>query len=89
MTSARLVLDAGSVTEMSRLVPQDELRFVLRLRTASFLFALRRIFISASMRSSTGSCFFALRRIHTSASSKSSTTSRFLFFLAMHHSTYV
>jgi hypothetical protein len=73
------------ISAESGLLPQDDFRFVLRLRIASFFFAFRRIFISASTRSSTGSCFFALRRIHTSASSRSSTTS--CFFLATHHCT--
>jgi hypothetical protein len=88
----RLSKMAGSFSRLdwigefsSNLLPHDDFCFLLRLRTASFFLAFRRIWISASTRSSTGSCFFAFRRIQTSASSNSSTTSCFCF--AMRHST--
>jgi len=71
------------------IAPACHLGFSLRgakrfpFRLAAFFFALRRMLMSSSIRSSTGLRFFALRRIQTSASRRLSRACPFIFFLLL------
>jgi hypothetical protein len=54
--------------------------FLDRFGFVAFFFALRRMLMSSSIRSSTGLRFLALRRIHTSESRRLSRACPFIFF---------